>query len=196
MCRPWAWCSTSCCRASCPYTVSSSRIIEGTRSIREQQPTKLTTIDKTLKGEIETIVLKALEKHRDQRYQSATELAQDIRRYLTGQAIVARPPSIVYQLRVFARRNKAVVGGVAAVFVALTLGVIGTSLGMIQAGRQRLEAEDARAQAEAVTQFLSDSLAAADPKEQGLEVTVREVLDQNAPGRHRGNPLSTELSKV
>ena len=56
---------------------------------------------------METIALKALEKERERRYQSAVELAQDIRRYLAGEAIVGRPPSIVYQLRIFARRHKA-----------------------------------------------------------------------------------------
>lgn len=53
-----------------PYKVGSTRIFDGTRVIREQQPIKLTTIDKTLKGDIETIVLK----DRDRRYQSADEL--------------------------------------------------------------------------------------------------------------------------
>ena len=157
-----------------PYTVSSTRIFEGTRTIREQQPTKLTTIDKTLKGDIETIVLKALEKDREHRYQSAVELAQDIRRYLTGEGIVARPPSIVYQLRVFARRNKALVGGVAAVFVALTLGVMGTSIGLVKARAAQEEAEQ-------VTAFLEDMIAFANPREtRRPNLTMREALDQAA----------------
>jgi hypothetical protein len=88
---------------------------EATRIIREQAPTRLSTIKKTLRGDVETIAHKALEKDRDRRYQSANEFAQDIRRYLAGEAIIARPPSIVYQLRVFARRNKAVFGATAAV---------------------------------------------------------------------------------
>jgi non-specific serine/threonine protein kinase/serine/threonine-protein kinase len=91
-----------------PYTVTRFAMHEATRVIREQAPTRLSTVNKTLRGDVENIAHKALEKDRDRRYQSASEFAQDIRRYLAGEAIIARPPSIVYQLRVFARRNKAV----------------------------------------------------------------------------------------
>ena len=67
-----------------PYDVSNKPVFECTRVIREQQPTRLSTVDATLKGDTETIVRKALEKDRERRYQSAAELARDIRRYLAG----------------------------------------------------------------------------------------------------------------
>ena len=168
-----------------PYDVTRVAMHEATRIIREQQPTRLSTINRALRGDVETIALKALEKDRERRYQSANELRRDIDHYLEGELISARPPSVTYQLKVFARRNKALAGGVAAVFIALTLGVIGTSVGLVRA-------EGARAQADAVTRFLSDSLAAADPRRQGREVTVREVLDaaaQRIEGAFTDQPL-------
>ncbi len=107
-----------------PYDVSRSKIFDGTRMIREQHPAKLSTLDRTLRGDVETIALKALEKERERRYQSAADFGHDIQRYLTGEAITARRASIVYQLRLFARRNKGVVTALAAVFVVLVTGVI------------------------------------------------------------------------
>jgi len=73
------------------------------------------------RGDIETIVAKALEKER--RYGSAAELAQDIRRYLEDKPIVARPPSTTYQLQKFAQRHKALVTNLAAAFLTLAVGI-------------------------------------------------------------------------
>jgi len=137
-----------------PYKVSSKQIFEATRTIREQQPTKLTTIDKSLKGDLETVVLKALEKDRERRFQSALELAQDIRRYLSGEAIMARPPSIVYQLRVFARRNKALFGAIAAVFVVLLGGVIVSTSLYLRSEANRVKAESEATKAKTTLDFL------------------------------------------
>ena len=125
-----------------PYDVTGTVIYEATRIIREEQPKRISTIDKSLKGDVETIVLHALEKDRDRRYQSAIELAQDIRRYLDTRTILARPPSMVYQCRVFVRRNRLLVGSIAAVFVALVLGVVLFSWQAQVAAQQRDIAQD------------------------------------------------------
>ncbi|MGD2110956.1 MAG: protein kinase, partial [Phycisphaerae bacterium] len=100
-----------------PYQVSRKHILDGTQVIRQHQPTRLSTINRTLRGDVETIALKALEKDRDRRYQSAADFAKDIRLYLGGSAIHARPPSAVYQMRLFARRHKAPLGVAALVTV-------------------------------------------------------------------------------
>jgi hypothetical protein len=76
------------------------------------------------RGDIETIVAKALEKDKTRRYASAAELAADIRRYLADEPIVARPPPTNYQLQKFARRHKALVSGAEAVVLALSAGVV------------------------------------------------------------------------
>ncbi len=61
--------------------------------------TRLGTLDRRLRGDVETIALKALEKSRERRYQSVGELGEDVRRFLRNEPIVARPPTTVYQLR-------------------------------------------------------------------------------------------------
>jgi len=75
-----------------PYQASSTTIYAATRAIKEQMPRRPSSINRKLRGDVETITLKALEKDRDRRYQSAAELAQDIQRYLNGEPIAARPP--------------------------------------------------------------------------------------------------------
>jgi WD40 repeat protein len=128
-----------------PYDVSGVPVIEAARVIREKTPTKLSTINRRLRGDLETIVLKALDKDRSQRYQSASDLAADIGRYLNDQPIVARPPSAMYQLRKFARRNKLLVGGVAVLIVVLAAAsVVSTYFWR--------DAADAARRAEAATQ--------------------------------------------
>ena len=104
----------------------------------------MSTVRRVFRGDLETIVDHALRKEPDERYQSAGELAADIRRYLSHEPIVARPASTMYQMRKFAQRNRALVGGVAGVFVMLIVAIIGTSLGMMQAQRERDEAEHQR----------------------------------------------------
>lgn len=102
-----------------PYSVSSTSIYDGAWVIRDEQPTRLTRSDKTLRGDVQTIVFKALEKDRERRYRSAAEFANDINHYLAGEPIVARPPSVAYHLRVLIRRNKPVFGAIAVVFAVL-----------------------------------------------------------------------------
>lgn len=118
-----------------PYDLTGTPVYEATRIIKEQAPLRLSTVNHSLKGDVETIVLHALEKERDRRYQSALELQQDIERYLNGEPIRARPASLLYTWRCFARRNKLLVGSAAAVFVLLMGGVIGTTTGMVRAQR-------------------------------------------------------------
>jgi tRNA A-37 threonylcarbamoyl transferase component Bud32 len=124
-----------------PYDVSRAKIFEGTRTIREQQPTSLSMDDHSLSGDIETIVLKALEKDRDRRYQSAAEMGADIRRFLDGEAIIARPPSVAYQLRIFARRNKPLVAAVGAVFLALTVALTAVSVAYVRIQRAQADVQ-------------------------------------------------------
>ncbi len=123
-----------------PYDVSRAKIFDSTRVICKEQPTSLSTINTNLRGDLETIVLKALEKDRDRRYQSAAEMGSDIRRFLEGDAIVARPPSVTYQLRVFARRNKPMVAAVFTVFLALTVGLVTVSVAYMRVQRAQATA--------------------------------------------------------
>src|SRR5262245_60807023 len=103
-----------------PYPVEHCPLLEVALMIREQEPVRLGSLDSRLRGDVETIVGKALEKDPARRYQSAAELADDIRRHLQQEPIRARPPSTLYQLGKFARRHKALVVTTTA-FLALLL---------------------------------------------------------------------------
>jgi len=109
-----------------------------------------------LRGDLETVLLKALEKDRQRRYQSAADLARDLRQYLANQPIAARPPSAFYHFRKFAKRNKGLVAGVASAFVVLLVALAVVSL---QARRIKREAESANA----INAFFNDMLASVDP---------------------------------
>jgi len=133
---------------------------------------------RALRGDLDWILLRALDKDRAARYASAAELASDVRRHLADEPVVAGPPSAAYRVAKFARRNKGLLTAAAAVLVALVAGLIGTWTGLVRA---RHEAERARTQAAiavAVNEFLNDDLlSAAAPDAQGRDVTVLEALD-------------------
>lgn len=189
-----------------PFEVANKSIATAARMITEQEPVPLSDIDRTLRGDPNTIALKALEKDPGRRYQAASDLAADVRRFLDHRPIAARPASTLYQLRKFARRNKGAVAAGVAAMVILIGGLVGTSYGLAQALRARegeaqhrilaekseVAAIAARDEAIAVTQFLMDMLSSVSPEGRGSNVAVRDVLDRAAPTlgeKFAGRPL-------
>jgi eukaryotic-like serine/threonine-protein kinase len=108
---------------------------------RGTEPAKLTRL---VRGELDWIVMKTLEKDRNRRYETANGFAMDVQRYLADEAVQACPPSVGYRLRKFLRRNKGPVLAASLVFLALVAGVIGTTWGLIRAEQQRLVVERQR----------------------------------------------------
>jgi eukaryotic-like serine/threonine-protein kinase len=108
---------------------------------RNVEPSKLA---KLMRGELDWVVMKALEKDRGRRYETANGLALDIQRYLADEVVEARPPSAGYRLRKLVRRHKGRVIAASLVLVALVAGVIGTVIGLLEARTQRDVAEQAR----------------------------------------------------
>ena len=92
-----------------PYQLDQLPVHEVARVIEQKEPSRLGSIDKIYRGDVEIIVAKALEKDKTRRYGSAGDLASDIRRFLRGEAILARPASALYQIRKFTRRHRALV---------------------------------------------------------------------------------------
>jgi non-specific serine/threonine protein kinase/serine/threonine-protein kinase len=153
-----------------PYDLSRVPVYEAPRVVREQAPERPSGVNPALRGDLQIILLKALEKDRNLRYQSAAELGLDLRRYLAGEAIAARPPSVAYQLRLLARKHRTLVASVAAVLLALAAGVVVSWVGFRRAiearDLARDAAENARAQAaraERITSFLKGMLRSVDP---------------------------------
>jgi eukaryotic-like serine/threonine-protein kinase len=135
-----------------PYRISP-KLHEAVQTIREEEPKALSAVSSAYRGDIETIVAKALEKDKARRYPSAAELAADIRRYLHDEPIMARPASTAYQLKKFARRHKALVSGVAAVFIVLIAGIVVSTR---EAARANAESATSRA----ISEFLQNDLLA------------------------------------
>ncbi len=106
-------------------------------ALRQTEPRKLMAM---LRGELDCLVMKCLEKHRDRRYDTASGLARDIQRYLANEPVEARPPSASYRLSKFLRRNKGPVVAAALVLLTLLAGIAGTTFGLIRAEQRRVEA--------------------------------------------------------
>src|SRR5512136_1792857 len=185
------------------------------RKIREEDPpkpsTKLSTMGEAsatqarnrrtervalirqIRGDLDWITMKALEKDRTRRYGSPSDLAADIERYLHHQPIVARPPSTAYKARKFVRRHRfgvGVAGSVAMLLIAFSV------LTALQAARIARERDRANREAEAsrqVSEFLTGLFKVSDPSEaRGNSVTAREILDKGADKIERelrGQPL-------
>ena len=107
-------------------------------AVRRTEPARLTS---SLRGELDWIVMKCLEKARDRRYSSAAEIAQEIQRYLDKEPVMARPPSAGYRASKFYQRNRGLVISGVVVLVLLVGGLAGTSFGLVQAQAQRNKAE-------------------------------------------------------
>lgn len=141
-----------------PHEVRDRSLLEAARIIRDDEPSRLTSVNASYRGDIETIVSKALAKEPDRRYQSAAEMAADIRRFLDHQPILARQASTLYQVRKFARRNKALVGGLGATFVALAGGLVAVSILLARVSAERNTAMLAEQRATRIASFQSEML--------------------------------------
>jgi tetratricopeptide (TPR) repeat protein len=171
-----------------PIAVLNRSVAEAARMIQHNEPVTLGSIDRTLRGDIQTIVTKALEKDRARRYQSASDIAADIQRFLNDEPISARPPTLGYQLGKFARRNRAVVVGATSALVLLVGGAAGTAYQAVQATHERNIAQEAKREAELEAQnarganaFLTGMLGAVNPDEGNpKDVTVLAIIDRAA----------------
>lgn len=153
-----------------PYALPRGALHDALRAIGESPPRRPSQSVPALRGDLEVILLKALEKEPSARYASVPALADDLRRFLDDQPIAARPPGTVEQLRRFVRRNRAATAFSAALALVLLLGAVGTTIGMVRARAaereaRRLEAEareEART-AESVSRYLVGLFEASDP---------------------------------
>jgi serine/threonine protein kinase/tetratricopeptide (TPR) repeat protein len=158
--------------------------LETLASVAAQRTTEPKHLGALVRGELDWIVMKCLEKERSRRYETANGLAADVQRHLVGEAVVAAPPSRGYRLRKFVRRNKGPVAAVAAVAAALLIGLVGFAWEAKAARKQEAEAKKQEAEAkkqaaiaEAVAKFQTDMLGAADPdKLLGDKVTVLQAM--------------------
>jgi serine/threonine protein kinase len=187
-----------------PLDLRNTSLEELLRRIREEEPPKPSTkfrthasqtstavaqkrqiepsaLAKQMRGELDSIALKALAKERSRRYASPSEFAADIQRYLNNEAVLAVPPSLAYQAQKFARRHRA------ALVTAVAFGLVLIAATVVSV-RQSIRASREAAVAEAVNDFLqNDLLAQASANRQSLagtkpdpDLKVRTALDRAA----------------
>ena len=109
-----------------------SRLGQAATATAAQRRTTAVSLAKALRGDLDWIVMKALDKKRTRRYDTAHGLAADVTRFLNGEPIEARPPSKAYQLHKFGQRHKGLVAAVLAVAVALIVGIVSTTSMMLK----------------------------------------------------------------
>ena len=162
-----------------PYDLNGLLVPQAARRIQETEPLRMSSISRLYRGDIETIIAKAIEKDPARRYQSASEFAADIRRYLANEPIVARPPTFRYQLGKFARRHKELVAGLMLVFVVLVAGMIATTTAMLHAQSERTIAQTEATKVKRANELLQQILRYARPNIDGggRDVLVVDMLD-------------------
>lgn len=124
-----------------PYDFGARSPVDIIRAIENQEPMPLSKHDRALKGDLEVVLSKALDKDPSRRYQSASELAADLSRYLAEEPVSARPASTWYQLKKLAKRHPAATGGLSAVLLLLTAYAVTTGALWQSERAQRTKAE-------------------------------------------------------
>jgi non-specific serine/threonine protein kinase/serine/threonine-protein kinase len=156
--------------------VSSSPTLGELAARRATEPRRLQSM---LRGELDWIVMRALEKAQDRRYQTVNAFALDVQNHLAGRPVVAAPPSAVYRMRKFVARYRGPVIAAAVGISALVVGLGGTIWQARVAARERDSARQEAARANALNEFMTRMLTASDPESLGSrEVTVMELLDR------------------
>jgi eukaryotic-like serine/threonine-protein kinase len=163
--------------------ISTSQRAGSAAALRQIEPKKL---GKTVKGELDWIVMKALSKERDRRYETANGFARDIERFLNHEPVAAGPPSAAYRLRKFVRRNRGQVIAASLVLFAMLAGVAGTTVGLFHAEheRQRAVANERRA------------MEAADAERQAKEREAEERAQAEKARDRTGQALDAMTSAI
>jgi serine/threonine protein kinase len=191
--------------------------VEMQRVIREEEPakpsTKLTTLGetltdiatrrgctpdlltKTVRGDLDWIVMKTLEKDRTRRYDSTSALQEDIKRHLNHEPVSAGPPGAWYRTKKLLQRNGKLAATLATIVGVVAAGFVVSTAMYLQAKRAHEEADTARAEAISVADFLTnDLLASVHPERaKGPEVTVRYILEsasENLEEKFANSPLT------
>ena len=153
-----------------------------TASQRQTEPPRLIHL---LKGDLDWIVMKCLEKERGRRYETANGLAADIKRHLNTEPVLARPPSKLYEFQKTVRRHKFGFAAAAALFTVLAVGLLVSAREAARANREarralqaEVVAKERLAESQAVSKFMMGVFQSPDPARDGHTITVAETLDR------------------
>ena len=146
--------------------------------VRNTEPTALRS---QLQGDLDWVVMRAMEKDRTRRYETVNALAMECKRYLDREPVLARPPSPGYLLNRFVQRNKLTVAAGTLAFIAIIAGAAAAGFGYLRATEAERTAREEAETASQVADFMVDLFQVSDPGEaRGNSVTAREVLDRGA----------------
>jgi hypothetical protein len=166
----------------------TSESLPSVAALRKLDPAHLT---KLVRGELDWIVMKCLEKDRSRRYETSNGLARDVQRYLADESVEACPPSAGYRIRKFVRRNRGLVLAATLLLLALAGGIVGTTVGMVRAERAR-RAEKERAEGERLAKESAQKRLAQVEKGIAILGSIFENLDPMAE-EQEGRPLRAIL---
>ncbi|MEM7315173.1 MAG: serine/threonine-protein kinase, partial [Planctomycetota bacterium] len=169
-------------RESDPPRPSSrlSETVDAATGISEQRGTDTKKLLQLLRGDLDWIVMKALEKDRTRRYETAAAFAEDVQRFLDNEPIEARPPTVAYRTSKFLRKYWIPASALTAVFITLVLGFAGTFFGMNSARKAAEIAELEKTRAQKVKDHLINMLQSPDPEQAGRDARVLDLLDTTA----------------
>jgi eukaryotic-like serine/threonine-protein kinase len=170
--------------------LSSTETLVDVAAVRRTAPGKLASV---VRGDLDWIVMKCLDKDRSRRYQTANGLADDLQRYLADATVLAGPPRTWYRLRKTVRRNRGPVLAAALLLLALVGGMIGTTIGLVRAERARA-AESQRAEGERSAKELSQKRLEQIERSIDLVLLVFADLNPRAEGKE-GKPLRAILGE-
>ena len=164
----------------------STRLPSAAGRSPSSRPTTATAWSRRVRNDLDAVVLKALARNRDRRYESVAALADDLRRFLRDEPVGAAPPSLGYRAAKLVRRHRLAAAVLAVAVLAVLAGLVGATVGLLRARRVEAAARAARAEAvtalatsEEATDFMVSLFEASDPRDDpGLDLTARELLDR------------------
>ena len=174
-----------------PLDVRGKSFPEAIRILGDRDPIPLAETAPEVAPDLAAVVGKAIEREPERRYESVAQLAEDLRRFLSDEPVHARPPSMLYQFRLFARRNRVLVGGVLGIFLTLVAGVVLTISGQMRERALRREAQGLQRSAEEALErsrfeAYAANLAAAEGSLMALDVVNARMSLEQAEPRLRG----------
>jgi tetratricopeptide (TPR) repeat protein len=173
-----------------PFDVLNTSIAEAARIIRDEEPSPLMSTraggsPSRVDRDLQTIVAKAMSKDRELRYATAAALADDLRRYLHNEPILARRPTATYQLAKFAHRHRTLVVAATAVVLAIAAGlVISITLFLREQEARSIAAKEAELTSAVRGYMIEGLLMSAAPERMGYDVKMLDVLEHAADGLH------------
>jgi serine/threonine protein kinase len=178
-----------------PSSKLGSSTDEQISTITSKRKTDSVRLSRILAGDLDWIVLKALEKDRTRRYESASGFAADVKRYLNNEPVIARPPSVSYRVQKFVRKNRVAVIAAALVGISLLGGIAGTTWGMMLASHRAEQAKAATAKAidardaAAFQRKLAEQAEADAKRDRDLAEKRRQEAELNLAYAKKGNEI-------